>query len=743
MKNTVLIKLVSVMLVLVFSLSISTNMLYSNDKKSKLRVYGLTCDYNINPEVVDSKAPLLSWKLESDGRGVVQTKYRIMDSTTLEKLQKGEYDAWDTGEVESDRTVAIEYRGERKAGKDYFWKVQVWDNKGNTAVSETAKFGIGLLEKGDWDGAQWITNLKSSEVKGYTVSMKFNILSNSNGDASAASLIFGAQDSNNYYMYQITSWKTGGELVLKPHEKRNGNWEVHSTVTIPSNVISKDKQFDNWHTLKLVYGNGEITTYINGSQIDKRKVKNEYSSGAIGFRGCVDTELNERALYDDIVVEENGRMVYQEKFSSSNLGSYDTITGSGQAEVKNGALNFSPASKEYIILQKTTSGAVKNSKYSITYDFQMVQSASGFVFGALDKRNFYMWQIKEGFDENEGKVFLRPHIWKDGNPSSLGDIDITSAISWAKRYDKHTMKIDVDGGTITTYINGKKVDERTNMPYREAGFLGFRMDREARTDKAEQSYFDNVKMTDEKGKVLFSEDFSNANNCKFEGGKIENGRFYAEYNQGETYYWQFIEEGSLPYLRKDFSLKNKDIARAKIFSTALGIYDMYLNGKRVGKDYFAPGWTDYDKRVQYQGYDITDMLVKGSVNVIGVRLAPGWFSGRLGLLSPSQIENYGNYTAFIGKIIIEYTDGSKDVIVTDKTWKYTTKTPLRSSDMLDGENYDARLQIGKNPTAWATKDVDASSWDFVSVKIQAETSLLKLIHLFRLQRNCLQKTYGN
>jgi alpha-L-rhamnosidase len=84
-----------------------------------------------------------------------------------------------------------------------------------------------------------------------------------------------------------------------------------------------------------------------------------------------------------------------------------------------------------------------------------------------------------------------------------------------------------------------------------------------------------------------------------------------------------------PYLRKTFSV-DKPVKRAEVHVSALGLFELYLNGQRVGKDFFTPGWTDYNKRVYYLTYDVTDLVRAGKENVIGAILSDGWYAGNVG-----------------------------------------------------------------------------------------------------------------
>ena len=159
-------------------------------------VYGLECESEVNPLGIDKSTPRLSWKLESSQRSVMQTSYQIMAATSRENLDAGNYDVWDSTVVESDQSVDIVYGGkELEPGTRYFWKVQVTDNKGNTAVStEEAYWEMGLMGT-PWD-AKWIEldlGAAPSPDK-YSVEMDFRII---NDDAG---IIFAGKDNSNFLM---------------------------------------------------------------------------------------------------------------------------------------------------------------------------------------------------------------------------------------------------------------------------------------------------------------------------------------------------------------------------------------------------------------------------------------------------------------------------------------------------------------------------------------------------------------
>lgn len=148
------------------------------------------------------------------------------------------------------------------------------------------------------------------------------------------------------------------------------------------------------------------------------------------------------------------------------------------------------------------------------------------------------------------------------------------------------------------------------------------------------------------------------------------------------------------YMRKSI-LINKEVKRAWAYISALGLYEVFINGKRCGNDYFTPGWSQYDKRIFYQTYDLTKMLQKNT-NTIGAIIGDGWYVQR----------HYGDTAKFLMQIHIEFKDGTSTVIGTDHSWKVTNNTPLLKTDIFEGETYDASKEI-KN---WNTNGFDDSKW---------------------------------
>ena len=161
-----------------------------------------------------------------------------------------------------------------------------------------------------------------------------------------------------------------------------------------------------------------------------------------------------------------------------------------------------------------------------------------------------------------------------------------------------------------------------------------------------------------------------------------------------------------PLLRRAFHLRGA-VRSARIYVTSLGLYELHLNGKRVGDRLFTPGWTSYEHRLQYQTYDVTSLLRTGD-NAIGAMLGDGWYRGHLGF--SSRRNNYGRRLALRLQLEIRYQDGHVERIVSDSTWK-TAPGPVLASDIYLGETYDAR----RERPGWSTAGYADRDWQAVGV----------------------------
>ncbi len=160
---------------------------------------------------------------------------------------------------------------------------------------------------------------------------------------------------------------------------------------------------------------------------------------------------------------------------------------------------------------------------------------------------------------------------------------------------------------------------------------------------------------------------------------------------------------SARYLRKSFDVK-RQLKTAKVYIMGLGLYELYVNGNKIGNQVLAPVPTDYTKNVKYNVFDVTSQLKEGK-NALGTILGNGRFFNMRQDYKPYKIKTFGMPKMAL-QLVLEYTDGSNEIIRTDDSWKLTTQGPIVSNNEYDGEEYDARKEL----QGWSTSKFDDSAW---------------------------------
>ena len=172
------------------------------------------------------------------------------------------------------------------------------------------------------------------------------------------------------------------------------------------------------------------------------------------------------------------------------------------------------------------------------------------------------------------------------------------------------------------------------------------------------------------------------------------------------------------YLRKDFVVESK-VASARLYITAKGLYEVYLNGERVGSDFMVPGWTPYADRIETVTYDVTGLIEKQD-NAIAAILGEGWYAGELMGKQDKYLYPQAQ-PQLLAQLEITMKDGSVQTIVTDGSWKATNDGPIRFSSIYHGEIYEA----GKEIPGWATAGYDDSRWnDVAAMPVEAAVKLV-------------------
>ena len=246
-------------------------------------------------------------------------------------------------------------------------------------------------------------------------------------------------------------------------------------------------------------------------------------------------------------------------------------------------------------------------------------------------------------------------------------------------------------------------------------------------------YFWRLRVTDSTG---YQSSWSAVN--WFETAMLEQGDWQGEWigngskqpSREEDYY----KDDPMPLFRKDFRTRG-NIASARLYITGAGYYEAYLNGMKIGDQVLAPGWTAYGKEIQYQVFDITEMLERGS-NAMGVMLGNGWWNPLpFKLFGRWDIRDYQQTgrPAMLAEIHIRYSDGRREKIVTDDSWK-THPGPVMRNNVYLGEHYDA----GKEIEGWSSRNFFSTNWVQASraggpegkltAQLQAPVKITTVIH---------------
>jgi len=197
--------------------------------------------------------------------------------------------------------------------------------------------------------------------------------------------------------------------------------------------------------------------------------------------------------------------------------------------------------------------------------------------------------------------------------------------------------------------------------------------------------------------------------------QIKDGSYHVHGGKTEVFVVRDPSRNAMPMLRTTFDVAPKKVDHARLYVTARGIYEIYLNGERVGNDYYNPGLTQYPRTLMYQTYDVTSSVRRGE-NALGAMLGEGWWSGLLSF--DAVVNHFGDRQSLLAKLVVTYSDGTTDIVTTnDKTWKYFSGGPVVYGSMLLGEVYDATRESSIKD--WSTTQYNNRNWK-AAVKIPLE-----------------------
>ncbi|MBL7817834.1 MAG: family 78 glycoside hydrolase catalytic domain [Saprospiraceae bacterium] len=390
--------------------------------------------------------------------------------------------------------------------------------------------------------------------------------------------------------------------------------------------------------------------------------------------------------------------------------------------------------------------------YTLQLDKNSGSTRAAFVLGANDPRLMNKNMNLKGLENAHNQSYVafeldisgvseaadglaRCHIFRVGyTPTDSPDkpfasLDIPhSIIDAANKYDKHSFNIESVFGTVEVFVDGKKLIEKNPEPAgfgrgglninpvgRGGDFISFPMlaDIGFQTAANQVAYFSDVaiKHFRSPSNTLFAENL----NDKSYTGIFKNDKLTIENKAYKIAEKALItanpSRNAAPMLRHTFSAQAKPIAQARLYVTARGIYEMYINGKRIGDDYFNPGSTQYNLHHMYQTYDVTPS-VKAGKNAIGAWLGEGWWSGNV-TYTGSNWNMFGDRQSLLCKLVIAYQDGTTQTIISNPAeWKLFTEGPIRNGSFFQGEVYDANRESAIN--GWTTTNYDDKNWKAAS-----------------------------
>ena len=395
--------------------------------------------------------------------------------------------------------------------------------------------------------------------------------------------------------------------------------------------------------------------------------------------------------------------------------------------------------------------AVFKLAYSVRLDKSSNTTKAGFIFGANDSRlldknkNIYGIESKK----NETYIKFEFDISKvDGSDNGLAQLNIyrvgffpkdkpdkpfksisipKALINNDNKYELHELYTEAVCGLFSIFIDGKSSEhqiaknDNLNPVGQGHDFICFPMlaDIGFSLDAGQRASFSRLEVRSFRtpSNKLFSEDLSNPAsynglfsefiNKNESGLKIIDHAYQIDGGKNGAVCIANPSKNSMPMLRTTFITDNKKIAKARLYVTARGIYEMYINGKRVGNDYFNPGLTQYNKTHMYQTYDVSDRINVGN-NAIGAMLGEGWWSGNI-TYSGENWNYFGDRQSLLAKLVITYTDGTTKIVTTNPDhWSYYNDGPVVYGSFFQGEVYDAAKE--QAISGWNKPDFDDRKW---------------------------------
>lgn len=351
----------------------------------------------------------------------------------------------------------------------------------------------------------------------------------------------------------------------------------------------------------------------------------------------------------------------------------------------------------------------------VSLNATIVEGGFTLNWGMKNKTNGYVWSFSG--------TNLTQSITKEGITKEIGTVDLADKIALNESFD---LEVSADSDNITTSINGSVVSHIPKSYAIEGPYIAFTASPASRGTPAQKANLSDVVLTVDGLEEQVTE---------FDGGELNDSGVlelngvtaYQKNYRGEAV--EYIDDStSMPLFRTEKNLEREgEIASARLYITALGVYEAYINGQEVMvvkddgsklDDTFNPGWTDYYSYIHYQSYDVTDYIEGDSV-ALGVMVGTGWYGGEAGSNFGGNIyykigDELEKELALLAKLVITYENGEQEITTTnDGDWKVSTDGPVLMNDFFAGEVYDARLE--ENIAGWDDVGFDDSGWSGVNV----------------------------
>ncbi|WP_421806179.1 family 78 glycoside hydrolase catalytic domain [Flagellimonas sp.] len=407
---------------------------------------------------------------------------------------------------------------------------------------------------------------------------------------------------------------------------------------------------------------------------------------------------------------------------------------------------------EFQILEGNTASLILGANdFRLNDKFQNINNAEGENYLRLQldiagvggeqgaKLNIY----RVGFTKEDSATTPYMVISKANYPNT----NINKLITASNKLDSHQLKIAVNASTITLYIDGEKLllelDDPDNPIPPQFRNTGFTVTGGGGGNFLTYPHINSIGFAAEPGsKVVYrnykllNSGHSDPNNNEvfgaktgpgygifkeFEGVAVQEGDRIVVSNISDETRVQYADpsHGSVSMLRTNFVTKEgSEVVKAKLYATSMGSNEMYINGERIGEDWFAPGATQFRETLGYYAYDVTSSIKSGE-NTMGAIIFPGWYTGYM-TYTPGNYNFFGDTEALLARLVITYADGSSQNVVTDPTsWKLFQDGPIEYGSFFQGERYNAQketlISVDGDVNGWSTTSYDDSQWKAAEV----------------------------